>query len=97
MNTTYCSGIGRSSPRSCRMRTRAMAAMFEHVGMRTRITILEPSVYGVQFRDPKFPVAIIAAPSDQYFDPDGGLYRLLLPGGLMATWDNQQGLAKMAG
>jgi peptide/nickel transport system substrate-binding protein len=76
--------------------TEAIAAMGQQAGLNTQVHIVEASVYAADVVNKSFEGALLITPSDQYFDPDGGLYRLLQPGGLFATWGNDAGLALMA-
>ena len=76
--------------------TEAIAAMGQQAGINTQVHLLEASVYADQLVKKSWDGALLVPPSDQYFDPDGGLYRLLQSGGLFATWDNQAGIDLMA-
>ena len=74
----------------------AVAAMGQQAGLNMRVQLLEPSVSADEGYNKTFQGAMLTTPSDQYFDPDGGLYRLLQAGSLMSTWGNQDGIALMA-
>jgi peptide/nickel transport system substrate-binding protein len=74
----------------------AVAAMGQQAGLNMRVRLLEPSVSADEGYNKTFQGVMLTTPSDQYFDPDGGLYRLLQPGSLMSTWGNQDGIALMA-
>jgi peptide/nickel transport system substrate-binding protein len=62
--------------------TEAVAAMFQEVGLRARIGILEPANRMQLLRGNTFPGLLLADPASTTYDTDGVLWRLRGPGGI---------------
>jgi peptide/nickel transport system substrate-binding protein len=63
--------------------TEAVAAMFQEIGLRPRIGILEPAQRMMLLRTQAFPGLLLADPASTTYDADGVLWRLRGPGGLV--------------
>jgi len=63
--------------------TEAVAAMFQEVGVRARIGILEPANRMQLLRGNTFPGLLLADPASTTYDTDGVLWRLHGPGGIV--------------
>ncbi len=63
--------------------TEAVAAMFQEVGLRPRIGILEPANRMQLLRTNTFPGLLLADPASTTYDTDGVLWRLHGPGGIV--------------
>jgi peptide/nickel transport system substrate-binding protein len=62
--------------------TEAVAAMFQEVGIRPRVGILEPANRMQLLRGNSFPGLLLADPASTTYDTDGVLWRLRGPGGI---------------
>jgi peptide/nickel transport system substrate-binding protein len=64
----------------------AVAAMWKSVGINVKYQVIEPSVYVQQIRDKSFKGAFTGGATSTLGDPDGTMWRLLGPGGLLDYW-----------
>jgi peptide/nickel transport system substrate-binding protein len=65
--------------------TEAVALMFQTVGVRAKVGILEPAQRGQLLRSNSFPGLLLADPASTTYDTDGVLWRLRGPGGIVAS------------
>ncbi|MBW2148541.1 MAG: hypothetical protein JRI22_16115 [Deltaproteobacteria bacterium] len=63
--------------------TEAVAAMYQEIGLRPRIGILEPATRMKLLRGQTFPGLLLADPASTTYDADGVLWRLRGPGGII--------------
>src|SRR5262249_28075652 len=66
-----------------RQLTEAVAAMLGEVGVRAKVTVLEPSQRIQLLRTNTFPRLLLADPASTTYDTDGVLWRLRGPGGIV--------------
>ncbi len=62
--------------------TEAVAAMYQEIGLRPRIGVLEPATRMQLLRNQTFPGLLLADPGSTTYDMDGIVWRLHGPGGL---------------
>jgi peptide/nickel transport system substrate-binding protein len=63
--------------------TEAVALMFQAVGVRAKVGVLEPAQRGQLLRSNTFPGLLLADPASTTYDTDGVLWRLRGPGGIV--------------
>src|SRR5205814_141900 len=64
----------------------AIAAMWKSVGINVKYQMIETSVRAEKIRDKSFKGAFIGGATSSVGDPDGTMWRLLGPGGLLEFW-----------
>ena len=63
--------------------TEAIGLMFQAVGVRAKVGVLEPAQRGQLLRSNTFPGLLLADPASTTYDADGVLWRLRGPGGIV--------------
>jgi peptide/nickel transport system substrate-binding protein len=64
----------------------AIVAMWRDVGVNAKVELLEPSVRAQKRRDKSFKGLWLTDPTSTLGDPDGMMWRLLQPGGVLDYW-----------
>ena len=70
--------------------TEALGAMFEEVGIKAKVQLLEYSVRAQKMRQKSLDGLLLGDPTSSLFDPDGMFWRLMQPGALIDYWRNAE-------
>jgi peptide/nickel transport system substrate-binding protein len=79
--------------------TETLGAMFQEVGIRAKVQLIEYSVRAQKMRQKAIDGLLLGDPTSTLLDPDGMFWRLMQPGGLIdywrhAEWDRLMGEAR---
>jgi peptide/nickel transport system substrate-binding protein len=79
--------------------TEALGAMFQEVGIKAKVQLIEYSVRAQKLRQKAIDGLLLGDPTSTLLDPDGMFWRLMQPGGLIdywrdAEWDRLMGEAR---
>jgi peptide/nickel transport system substrate-binding protein len=79
--------------------TEALGAMFQDVGIKAKVQLIEYSVRAQKLRQKSIDGLLLGDPTSTLLDPDGMFWRLMQPGGLFdywrnASWDRLMGEAR---
>ena len=79
--------------------TETLGAMFQEVGIKARVQLIEYSVRAQKLRQKAIDGLLLGDPTSTLLDPDGMFWRLMQPGGLIdywrhAEWDRLMGEAR---
>jgi peptide/nickel transport system substrate-binding protein len=70
--------------------TEALGAMFEEVGIKAKVQLLEYSVRAQKMRQKSLDGLLLGDPTSSLLDPDGMFWRLMQPGALIDYWRNTE-------
>ncbi len=68
----------------------AIVGMWQDIGLNAKLEFMELSIRGQHYRDRTFKGLWFADPADMTLDPDGMMWRLLAPGGIMGYLRNAE-------
>jgi peptide/nickel transport system substrate-binding protein len=70
--------------------TETLGAMFQEVGIKAKVQLIEYSVRAQKLRQKAIDGLLLGDPTSTLLDPDGMLWRLMQPGGLVDYWRNAE-------